>query len=83
MLTVIAWVLFAQDFIHSKLLRVDVVNSLQSSFLVLSPDKNIFKHYSLFTMLLQELQLPNPLENEQKLLTEQVVESVHAFEDVI
>ena len=34
-------------------------------------------------MLLQELQLPNPLENEQKLLTEQVVESVHAFEDVI
>ena len=34
-------------------------------------------------MLLQELHLPNPLENEQNWLTEQVVESVHAFEDVI
>ena len=30
-------------------------------------------------MLLHELQLPSPLENEQKLFGEQLVESVHAF----
>ena len=30
-------------------------------------------------MLLHELQLPSPLENEQKLFREQPVESVHAF----
>ena len=33
-------------------------------------------------MLLQELQVPIPLENEQKLFEEQLVESVHAFEFV-
>ena len=33
-------------------------------------------------MLLQELQVPSPLENEQKLFEEQLVESVHAFEFV-
>ena len=31
-------------------------------------------------MLLQELHVPIPLENEQKLFEEQLVESVHAFE---
>ena len=30
-------------------------------------------------MLLHELQLPSPLENEQKLFREQPVESVHTF----
>ena len=35
------------------------------------------------TMLLQELQVPSPLENEQKLFDEQLLESVHAFESVV
>ena len=34
-------------------------------------------------MLLQELQVPSPLENEQKLFDEQLLESVHAFESVV
>ena len=34
-------------------------------------------------MLLQELQVPSPLENEQKLFNEQLLESVHAFESVV
>ena len=33
-------------------------------------------------MLLQELQVPSPLENEQKVFEEQLVESVHAFKFV-